>query len=661
MFSQSSYDGGVATTQYYYNYNGLTQGSITYYIPSSLKSVTVTGDILYGAFYNCTGLTSITIHDGVTSIGDDAFHNCTGLTSITIPDSVTSIGESAFRDCSSLENITIPFVGASATANNGHDQVFGYIFGYTTTSNASSLVEGATFQYYDNNSKYYHYYIPSSIKSVTITGGIIPYCAFCNCSGLTSVTIPDSVTNIGAGAFDGCAGLTSITIPNSVTSIGNSAFSGCAGLTSVTIPGSVTSIGDWAFLGCTGLTSITIPNSVTSIGDYAFDNTAWYNNQPDGLVCAGKVAYKYKGEMPSDTSIVLEEGTLGVGNDAFSGCTGLTSITIPDSVTSIGDRAFFGCKGLTSVTIGNSVTSIGKDAFRDCSGLTSVTIPGSVTSIGESAFRDCSSLENITIPFVGASETASKGYDQVFGYIFVYTTRDYSSQSVSGATFQYYGNSKDYYYYIPSSIKSVTITRGIIPNRAFNNCSGLTSVTIGKGVTSIGVYAFSGCKGLTSITIPDGVTSIGESAFAYCTGLVNIMVADGNTKYYSDGNCLIDTTSKTLILGCNTSVIPNDGSVTSIGGSAFRGCTGLANITIPDGVTSIGGSAFSGCTGLTSITIPDGVTSIGVEAFSGCTGLTSITFNGTMEEWNAIKKDSYWNDYVPRTCKVVCTDGTVSI
>ena len=467
------------------------------------------------------------------------------------------------------------------------------------------------------------------------------------------------------------------------------------------------SIGSFAFEGCTGLTGVTIGNKVTCIGENAFASTAWYNNQPEGLVYAGKVAYKYKGEMPSDTSIVLEEGTLGIGGSAFRactgltsitipdrvtsigdyafvGCSGLTSVTIPDSVTSIGDYTFYGCSGLTSVTIGNSVTSIGVGVFAECTGLKSVTIgnnvtsigeyafygctglasviiPDSVTSIGESAFRDCSSLENITIPFVGASETASKGYDQVFGYIFGYTTRDYSSQSVSGATFQYYGNSKDYYYYIPSSIKSVTITRGIIPNRAFNNCSGLTSVTIGKGVTSIGVYAFSGCKGLTSITIPDGVTSIGESAFAYCTGLVNIMVADGNTKYYSDGNCLIDTTSKTLILGCNTSVIPNDGSVTSIGGSAFRGCTGLANITIPDGVTSIGGSAFSGCTGLTSITIPDGVTSIGVEAFSGCTGLTSITFNGTMEEWNAIKKDSYWNDYVPRTCKVVCTDGTVSI
>ena len=213
-----------------------------------------------------------------------------------------------------------------------------------------------------------------------------------------NVVIPESVTyngntyfvtSIDSYAFYKCSGLTSVTIPNSVTSIGNSAFYGCSSLTSITIPNSVTSIGNSAFYGCSSLTSITIPNSVTSIGYEAFDGTAWYNNQPDGLVYAGKVAYKYKGTMPSNTSIVIEEGTLGIAGGAFSGCSGLTSVTIPNSVTSIGSDAFRDCSGLTSVTIPNSVTSIGYDAFRDCSGLTSVTIPNSVTSIGYEAFYNC--------------------------------------------------------------------------------------------------------------------------------------------------------------------------------------------------------------------------------------------------------------------------------
>ena len=195
------------------------------------------------------------------------------------------------------------------------------------------------------------------------------------------VTIPERVT------YDGAT--------YSVTSIGEFAFSGCTGLTSVTIPSSVTEIGEEAFRGCTGLTSVTIPNSVTSIGYSAFGGTPWYNNQPDGVVYIGKVAYEFKGEMASGTAINIKEGTVSISGYAFYGCTGLTSITIPNSVTSIGEFAFSGCTALTSVTIPNSVTTIGYDTFRGCTGLTSVTIPNSVTSIGGSAFSGCTGLKKI--------------------------------------------------------------------------------------------------------------------------------------------------------------------------------------------------------------------------------------------------------------------------
>ena len=297
--------------------------------------------------------------------------------------------------------------------------------------------------------------IPSTYNSRLVNS--IGDSAFKDCIEMTSVTIPDSITSIGTDAFKGCTALKHIyytgdiaewceisgipnlmsygrelyingkkvegelVIPKGVTSLEYGAFYNCTGLTSVIIPDSVTSIGGSVFEWCHNLTSITIGNSVTSIGYSAFYGTAWYNNQPDGLVYAGKVAYDYKGTMPSNTSIVLKEGTLGIGDYAFSGCNGLTSvtignsvtsigdsafyrcsgltnITIPDSVTSIGDLAFYDCTGLTSITIGNSVTSLGDWAFCDCTGLTTITIGNSVTSIGKSAFYGCSGLTSVTIP-----------------------------------------------------------------------------------------------------------------------------------------------------------------------------------------------------------------------------------------------------------------------
>ena len=157
-------------------------------------------------------------------------------------------------------------------------------------------------------------------------------------SGIKKVIIEDGVTSIGDSAFGWCKSLGDITIPDSVTSIGDRAFEFCTSLTDITIPDGVTSIGESAFSVCSSLTEITIPDSVTSMGDLAFYQTPWYDDQPDGVVYAGKVAYEYKGEMPENTLITLEEGTTGIADSAFF-CRNLKSITIPDSVTSIGNWA----------------------------------------------------------------------------------------------------------------------------------------------------------------------------------------------------------------------------------------------------------------------------------------------------------------------------------
>ena len=443
-----------------------------------------------------------------------------------------------------------------------------------------------------------------------------------------------------------------------VTEIGYRAFYGCTGLTSVTIPNSVTRIGYRAFYGCTGLTSVKLPNSVTSIGENAFDGTAWYENQPDGLIYLGKVAYKYKGEMPDGTAIVLKDRCTGISGSAFEGCTGLTSIAIPNSVTEIGSSAFYSCTGLTSVTIPSSVKVIDSNAFKGCTGLTSVGIPNTVTKIGNCAFEGCTGLTSVVIPN-SVAEIGSSAFSCCTGLTSVaipnsVTVIDsYTFSGCTGLTSVEIPNTVTKIGYrafdgctgltsvaIPSSVTMIDsyafsgctgLTLVAIPNSvteidsyAFSGCTGLTSVEIPNTVTKIGERAFEGCTGLTSLYIPNSVTEIGSSVFYGCSGLMSIVVDPGASKYDSRNNCnaLIETESNTLIAGCMNTIIPN--SVTKISSSAFEGCTGLTSITIPDSVTEIGRSAFEGCTGLILLAIPNSVKTIDQQAFAGCTGLESI-------------------------------------
>ena len=561
----------------------------------------------------------------ITSVAANAFANCTNLTSVTIPDSVTSIGSSAFYGCSSLESITIPFVGGSRkTASNTYQYPFGYIFGtssYTGGAATSQNYYGSS----TSSSTWSNYYIPSSLKSVTVAGGNILGGAFSNCSGLTSVTIGNGVTSIGGGAFKGCYGLTSITIPDGVTSIGSSAFYNCTGLTSVTIGNGVTSIGGNAFYDCSGLTSIAIGNGVTSIGNYAFENcsglTAVYYTGDIAGWCRIEFGYDANPLLYAEnlyindslvTDLVIPNGVTSIGFAAFEGCTSLTSVTIPNSVTSIGEWAFSGCSGLTSITIPDSVTSIRNKAFRDCSGLTSVTIPDSVTSIGESAFRSCSRLTSVTIPdgVTSIGDYAFSGCYKLIevrnlsalnitagssenGYVGYYAKRVY----VNGDS--YLHQTDDGYLFYDDGTEVYLVAY-------LGTDTDLILPTDYNGEEyAINQYAFSGCSKLTSVIIPDRVTSIGEGAFSGCSGLTSVIIPDG---------------------------------VRFIGWYAFSGCSGLTSVTIGNSVTSIGQYAFYRCSGLTSVTIPDGVTHIGLYAFSDCSGLKSVTFANT--GWYVVKISS---------------------
>ena len=421
----------------------------------------------------------------VTSINEGAFSHCSDLNSVTIPNSITYIGYEAFY-WHSLNSIYI--TDLAAWCNIKHEQ--------------SGL-------------SYSHLFLNGEeVKDLIIPNGVtsISDGAF-SCSGLTYVSIPNSVTTIGMHAFWKCTGLTSITIPNSVTSIGSLAFHYCSGLTTIKseiedpfeIDTNVFSSSDTDIYATA---TLIVPKGKKS----AYNSTEGWKNfkyiVEEGEFVVDGIYYKvdenntasvikgnrtYSGDIVIPAYVNYDGKTYNVTSIdeyAFQSCSGLTSVTIPNSVTSIGDFAFIGCSGLTSLLIPSNVTSIGSWTFYDCSGLTSLLIPNSVISIGNGVFFSCSSLTSVTIP------------------------------------------------------NSVTSIGGM----AFSGCRGLTSVTIPNSVTSIGDYAFWNCIGLTSVTIPNSVTSIGKLAFWDCSGLASVKVESGNIKYDSRNNCnaIIEKSSQTF-------------------------------------------------------------------------------------------------------------------
>ena len=496
----------------------------------------------------------------VTTIRGYAFRSCTGLTSVSVPNSVSTIENIAFDGCTSLQSISLPSVISI---------------------------------------DYYAFRDCSALTSVDLGNSLVSIgnSAFNGCVALTILDLPNSLKTIGDNAFSNCAELTSISIPDSVESIGSSAFSGCSNLTAAIIGNSVVSIGDYAFSGCVSLSFIEIGSSLVSIGSNALDDTSWFNNQPEGVVYAGSVAYKYKGVMPSGTSITIKEGTLGIASWAFYNCDGLTNITLPNSLLAIGNDAFCSCTSLSDIYFPPSLTTIGDGAFILCNSLTSIEIPSSVVSIGRSCFAECKGLTDVTLP--NTITSISQG---MFSFC----------SSLSSVN-------------IPSSVTTIS-------SESFRYCTSLPNINLPNSVTKIQSHAFEGCSSLSEINIPSSVTAIYSNAFGECNALKKVEITNLESwcKIYfempmGDERCNPCTYAHHLFLNgeeITDLVIPN--TITSIRG-AFCGCSNIASVTIPSSVTYIGDCTFEGCSALTSFTIPGSVTYIGASAFWGCNSLTSVT------------------------------------
>ena len=561
-----------------------TTGAIT--IPTTLGGYPVT-IIERSAFYNCRGLTSVTIGNGVKSIEDSAFGNCSSLKSVTIPNSVTSIWNDVFGSCESLTSVTIPASVTSIRASAFH-----------------GCGELMSFSVDADNPNY------SSVGGMLLSKDAHELIAGIN--GV--VIIPDSVTSIGDFAFDGRYGLTSVTIPDSVTSIGGWAFHLCNGLTSVTIPDSVTSIGRYAFDNCHYLASVTIPSSVTSIGENVFSS------------CIGLA------------SVTIPDSVTSIGEYAFRGCRGLTSVTIPDSVTSIGDYAFRGCSGLTSVTIPESVTSIGRYAFEGCSGLASVTVKGDVPS-------GVATIPWASVERVYYSLAYAKNWMPVFEQygieeVIPIELMEYEicTETVAGVTWRYHlGDggavvcsgqwggaaapiAEGETLAVPAMLGGRPVVE--IGIAAFAGEAGLAGISLPSTVTNIADYAFYGCNALSSITIPAAVQGIGNYAFTYCNRLASVSFTEPSA---------LATIGDAAFRGCyrmDEASFFLPASVTSIGKDALqfalpRTLSGSVSGTLKPGAVYVVSNSVTVASGAT-LTIPGGTI---LKFNPGC----SLTVNGTLD------------------------------
>lgn len=368
------------------------------------------------------------------------------------------------------------------------------------------------------------------------------------------------------------ADLTEVVIEDGVTEIGKDVFQGCVGLTKVAIPDSVKKIGTWSFYMCKGLKNVDIPANM-EIGDSSF--------RQSGL-----------------EQVTVSGGS--VGNYAFHRSEDLKKITV--NCETIGEEAFSGCDYLTDITLGENVKTLGDKAFYTCDALERVEIPSTVTDIGEKTFYSCPALKEAII----RAGTVKAG---TFYNCRALTTLVISDNATLDASFTA-ANA-----YAKETLETVKIGKGEIGNSAFSNCTNLTTVELGDGVTSIGKSAFLKCTQLPSITIGSGVTSIGTSAFNDCTALTKAEIKSG-----------------------------------AIGDNAFQDCKSLTDVTLGDGVTSIGRNAFLRCTVLTAIKIGSSVRTIESFAFSGCEALKEVTISaaqvksGAFSKATALEKVTFGND-----------------
>ena len=521
------------------------------WLPASLT------EIESQAFMNSAWLSGkCTIPDGVRSIGAQAFYNCSGLTSLTLPNTVTYIGSQAFSGCTGLTgSVTIP---------EGCEMAADAFEGCTGLEVITQTAD------------------PSELFTWRISGGKATITGYKGGRTVTSITIPTTVdgcpvTAIDPYVFASSRYLTEIRLPRTLTTIGNYAFAYCSNLTSVTMPTSVTSVGRYAFYyssalsGAFELIDATAPtNAFTGCNKLSvFD----YQSNADGSLTLSR----YHGSQTSVTVPNRVDGrsVTAIGREAFSYRTGLQSVNLPTSITSIGPSAFFYCSSLEHVNVPYGVTSIGANAFYYCSSLTEMKLPSTITSIGSSAFYNCPDLSGRYV-FIDASIDASAFSSCPKAEIWCYQRADADELTLTSCV------STAGSITVPGFVDDYTVTG--MSAHAFSGCKNLSTLVLPPHFTSIPADAFYKCTTLTAITIPEGVTFIGEAAFYGCTGLRSVTIPAS-----------IACVSHQAFYGCSamTSLTVRSAS-TQLNSYAFASCTSLSSLSMPGDFSNVGNLALQG-------------------------------------------------------------------
>ncbi len=616
-------------------------------IPSSYMGKAVT-KIESSAFYNKREIVNIYIPDTITEIGNEAFNNCTNVTSVRFSKALKSIGANAFNS-TSLTEVVLP---------EGLETINSYAFYNCTTLSSITL--------------------PSSLKTIDA-------CAF-TYTAISEISIPASVETIGIEAFSGCAKLTSLTLPDNIKSVGENITSNCANMvyneyeggqylgsnkekymilvkapndkTTVTIHPDTKIIGK-AFNSNTAIQKIELPSNVEAIQGNAFYRCTNLSEVilNDKLTYIG---YSSFSSCSSLTQISFPQSLQIIDNSAFSG-SGLTSLSLPSSITTIDQGAFSGTK-ITSLTLPDNIETIEENAFAYCTKLKEITINKNIKKISKGAFTNCSELESISLPFIG-SERNSVNESAVLGIIFGYST----SSTSTGTTNQFSSNNtayNSYYYYIPASLKTVTLTaETTIPDYAFKKCANITTVNLNDGITYIGKYAFQQC-GITSIKLPDSVTRIGDYAFYSCNNLTTLDTGKNANiigKYVFDGSAIqsltlsnslssIDQTSITASSTLNYNTYEN-GLYLGSNENPYLVLVGtvskdITELEVHANTRFINTKAVSDCASLTKATIHGGIIKMCNNAFFNCPSLT-ITINTPKH------RTSWADNWNPNNCPIL--------